>query len=319
MWAKVLVAMFRNELDKLVTTKRVWVFLGLLLLLLGVNAVIDNMSSKELQGKDWRQELMRENKDIEEVLTHVEGDPFSTNFKRIMEQNLKKNNYFLENNISPYDKNAWVFVNNSMGLTVVITIFLILIAADMVASEYQRGTIRMLLFRPHRRWKVIAAKLVAMMACLMAGMAVLFAVGFTIGGFLYGFEGAAKHYYVTASDGEIIRHTYWQGVAGKLILRALENTVICLLCLMISTLLNNSSLAIVISLLTLFAGTISSKIWGTAGWTEFLLFAHLNVSQSIDSGAGWETMLRSISILTAYCFGFIGITLVSFSRKEVYA
>ena len=55
----------------------------------------------------------------------------------------------------------WDGINGSASMVLVITVFTIIIAGDILAGEFSSGTIKLLLIRPANRLKILIAKYIS--------------------------------------------------------------------------------------------------------------------------------------------------------------
>ena len=75
------------------------------------------------------------------------------------------NQYRIDNNISPYEEySIWSFVRDTSNIIQFVGMFSIIIAGGIVASEYNWGTIKLLLIRPIDRGKILVSKYMAVIA-----------------------------------------------------------------------------------------------------------------------------------------------------------
>ena len=71
------------------------------------------------------------------------------------ERHIAINEYRIKHNISPHEEySIWSFVNDISRMIDFVGIFIITIAAGIVASEFNWGTIKLLFIRPIRRSKI---------------------------------------------------------------------------------------------------------------------------------------------------------------------
>ena len=78
------------------------------------------------------------------------------------------NDVFAFNKNSGAKTNAYDFMYYAMEIaTIIITVFAIFLAASLMASEYDSGTIKLLAMRPYKRWKIITGKLIATMTFVL--------------------------------------------------------------------------------------------------------------------------------------------------------
>lgn len=163
-------------------------------------------------------------------------------------------------------------------------ILTVMIAGGIVAEEFSKGTIKMLLIRPYERWKILLAKYISCLITLVFGIVVISIAQYLIGGIVFGFETYSLPVVVynyankTMMEISLMKHVLLSLVA---ILPML--ILLLTLAFTISTVFTSSSLAIALTLLTTFFSSvvnmmiINSKIkilslFPTMIWdlTEFL-------------------------------------------------
>ncbi|MGL4739454.1 MAG: ABC transporter permease [Sarcina sp.] len=102
-------------------------------------------------------------KPIEHV-TYAQYKAKQDEFKTTAQNQLKKDWYSLNNNIpqQQYANNAQGITDSFVGLySIIVTLFIVIIAGGIVSSEFSRNTIKLLLVRPVSRFKVLLSKLLA--------------------------------------------------------------------------------------------------------------------------------------------------------------
>lgn len=218
----------------------------------------------------------------EENMSKDEEEQYNNYKKSITTQE-----YILENktDISENSYNArTIFMTVISDNYIFFIILTVMIAGGIVAEEFSKGTIKMLLIRPFERWKILLAKYISCLITLVFGIVVILIAQYIIGGIAFGFETyslpAVVYNYATKTMVEIplIKHVLLSLVA---ILPML--ILLLTLAFTISTVFTSSSLAIALTLLTTFFSSVvnlmimNSKIkilslFPTMVWdlTEFL-------------------------------------------------
>lgn len=177
-----------------------------------------------------------------------------TNNKR--KNKIKEVWYGIENNIPDLKdvNDARSVLNRTYEIYIVLGVILvIIIGGGMVASEFSKGTIRLLLIRPVSRWKVLLSKLLSL---LIIGFAVS-VIGIVIlsisTGFVYGMDTYKIPLLETYNNG-IIEVNFFKYLIPKIALSSISIIFIASLVFMISTLAKNTALAVAISMV-LYLGT----------------------------------------------------------------
>lgn len=177
-----------------------------------------------------------------------------TNNKR--KNKIKEVWYGIENNIPDLKdvNDARSVLNRTYEIYIILGVILvIIIGGGMVASEFSKGTIRLLLIRPVSRWKVLLSKLLSL---LIIGFAVS-VIGIVIlsisTGFVYGMDTYKIPLLETYNNG-IIEVNFFKYLIPKIALSSISIIFIASLVFMISTLAKNTALAVAISMV-LYLGT----------------------------------------------------------------
>ncbi len=120
---------------------------------------------------------MLQNKDDQEIQSLL-GYDFRTFNRYSVKESLLKDNYMFDSNTVSFDyAQVFSFGQNSTAKTTIfdfmfyalristlfIIVFAIIMAANLIASEFDTGTIKLLAMRPFRRSKIITGKLMATM------------------------------------------------------------------------------------------------------------------------------------------------------------
>src|SRR6185312_4031151 len=119
--------------------------------------------TEKASTEDWRQTLQTEIVEMEKELEEQANAP-----KMIIdsiERDMAINQYRIDNNLSPYEEySIWSFVGDASNMILLVGMFSIIIAGGIVASEYNWGTIKLLLIRPIDRGKILVFKYMAVIA-----------------------------------------------------------------------------------------------------------------------------------------------------------
>ncbi|MBL2346484.1 ABC transporter permease, partial [Klebsiella pneumoniae] len=104
---------------------------------------------------------------------------------------VEQQQYYLDHNINPMAPGAPTFVRAfiEQGITLFIPLLVMIVAIDIVSGERSDGTMKMLLTRPIRRWKILLSKYVTMLFFISL---ILFLVGlfaYILSGLVFGYSG----------------------------------------------------------------------------------------------------------------------------------
>lgn len=309
----------RNENMKIYRRARTWVFFGLILFALLIQAAFTLRTVQGTEHRDWQQEITRETQIIEERLQNPELQ-MPPEQRREQELQVAVNRYHLDHEISPFAHNAWKFTKNSSAIVALITLFTIVVAGDIVAAEFGWGTIKLLLIRPASRTKILLAKYLAVLlfACLM--LITLLGCSFLIGGALFGFAGGDQPY-LSLHDTGITETTVAKNALLTFALEPVSLVMFATVAFVISAAFRSSSMAIGVSMLTMFLGQMIVGLLARFDWVQYLLFANLNLMQYFEGAPVVPTMTLpfSLGINLLYFVVLHGIGWLLFTKRDVAA
>jgi len=242
--------------------------------------------------------------------------------KSIKDQNekqIKLNEYRIQNDIPPVSqKSLWGFVSASKGSISLIALFVIIIGAGTVALEFSSGTIKLLLIRPVKRWKILLSKYIATLLSALGMLILLFVVSFILGGIVFSFEGVTQPYLaytngVVQETNIIVQTLVHYGLACA------EMLMMVTFAFMVSAVFRNNALAIGLSLFLLYTGNVLVMIFSKYAWVKYILFANTNLSQYIDGVPVTEgmTMGFSLAVLAVYFVIFNLISWITFIKRDI--
>ncbi|WP_062238400.1 ABC transporter permease [Fictibacillus sp. FJAT-27399] len=308
-----------NEWVKIFSRVRTWVFIALpILIVLGV-AIYGKVTEDESVKANWKQELTDQNKELKKEIAQAKKDKTPKMFRESLETEYKQNQYAIKHDISPYETTSWKFMKDFSPLSSLLGLFVIVVASDIVATEFAKGTVKMLLIRPYSRWKILLSKLLATLGFAFLLWIVLIVSTWLIGSVFYGFGGMDQPY-LTNVDGVVQEKSISHYVLANMGLEFIEFAVLVALAFMISTLFYSSSVAIGVSMFIMFAGNILTTIFSGKSWAKYTLFPNMDLTQYLDEGmqlVKGMSLSFSLGMLAAYTAVFLVITFAVFQKRDV--
>lgn len=296
---------------------RTWILVGILVALMA--AVSIAIKATDNRSNDNWQEAARNS--IAMNQQRLNDGTLPGLAKEEIERSIIIDQYRLEHDIPPADRSLWGVVLSMSQLTQIVTIFTVVIAADIVAGEFASGTIKLLLIRPASRSKILLSKYLSTILFSILLLVVLFGTTFVLNGFLYGFTDVGAPYiyvdhHMAVQESNMLLHA-WSTYG----LRCVELVMVVTLAFMISTVFRSSSLAIGLSLLLLFLGQVVTLFFSQWPWGKFWLFANTDLTQYIEGTPLSEgmSMTFSITVLLVYFLLFNGLSWTIFKKRDVAA
>ncbi|WP_250817488.1 ABC transporter permease [Clostridium swellfunianum] len=310
--------LIRNENLKLYGRIGTWVMIGLLTLAVIGSGIIVKTTSKTMTAPNWKEDLRKQNEDLQTTISQMENIEAT---KGEYTKMIKINEYRIEKDIPPArDNSLWGFASGASSLISLISLFTIIIGAGMVASEFSEGTIKLLLIRPSRRWKILLAKYISTLITSLIMLIILFIVSFIAGGILFGFGGVSDPY-LSYSNGAVKEVNMVAHIFSVYGYNCVNLLMMATFAFMVSTVFRNSSLAIGISIFLMFTGSTLVQLLSKYNWVKFILFANTNLRMYNDGVPPVKgmTLQFSIAVLLTYFIVFNAISWVGFSKRDVAA
>lgn len=297
--------------------------------------VISRFSDYRTTQEDWQNETLNALfNDIYNLKMNRnnQGMQLSDEERRQLEGEIEVNTYRIKNDKPPVEANSlYGFLSVSSSLVSFISLFIIIIAATMMASEYSQGTIKLMLISPYKRWKLFYAKLTTVFLVSLLLLVILFASSVLAGGLAFGFDFAGS--LIKYNNGRVEDMPYIFACLLKYLLACPELLVMTSLSVMLAVVMRRSSLAIGVGVGFMFGGSIISTILAFMPYDfkRFLLFLNTNLSayfpelnsirffDMVTSGVRIEgmTFTFSLIVLAVYFICFTYIALDSFNRRDV--
>ncbi len=304
-----------NENLKIYLRSRTWILWALLVVAIGLVAWT-TLSSQPHVGA-WRPQLITNVQSLPTALTHTKGLPRAS-MQQLREQ-LLSDRYDLKHNLDPFRTDAWKFASTAANLDVLAMAFILVIAGDIVASEYATGTIKMLLTQTATRTRILVSKYLATLLFGLATTLVLVVFSIAIGAAVFGVQGAgAPTTYVNAT-GQVEQ----MGVIAYLLMTygffLVEMIVTATIAFMLSTIFRSSALSITVAILTFLVGSTLVEALSRFSWVKYILFANTNLTQYFVGGpriAGM-TLGFSIEMMIAYFIVMLGLSWWIFVKRDV--
>lgn len=208
--------------------------------------------------------------------------------------------------------------------SMIVTLFGVLLGGWLIASEYQQGTIRLLMIRPKTRTKILMSKFAAALVVWLAIDLISSLVNFITNGICYGFaDFAFPNYTVTGQIGFL---GYYLPQLLACILPILFSFTIAF---MLSVLVKNIAVAIAVPIVLFISSVIVMNIFAYSNSMDWLVWTpipFLQMSQFftrfspiqyiIERGVN-VSLTYGIILLLALSVVFTGISILIFKKRDI--
>ncbi|GIP22709.1 ABC transporter permease [Paenibacillus sp. J22TS3] len=232
---------------------------------------------------------------------------------------------FSESHTGSSQTGAWDMAKNLGSIYFLVSIFTLIVAADIVAGEFTWGTVKLLLIRPWSRSKVLLSKLLSVLLFSILMSIVFFIVIISVS--MLFFQNTPPAFLELGS-------TPLEQVLLVLLYKFIDLLVISSLAFMISTVFRASGIAIGLSMFIMMAGNTIAMLLNPIRypWAKYLLFHNMDLSKYVMNTGGdtsfsfaslYEkagmSMGFSAIVLAVYVVVFLAIAWMVFKRRDVAA
>ena len=241
-----------------------------------------------------------------------------------LEEEMTLNKYILENKkdiLSSSNLNA-VLKNFSGEFGLFILIYLIMISSSIISEEFNKGTIKYLLIKPHKRGTLLLAKLITILLFIPLIMIFLSIMEILIGGMILGFNSLSIPVMIYDTVSMSLKS---YNIFTYLGLNLLSNLpiylVLGLASLMLSTITLSTSAASTLTFLIYLVGNIIANLALTFKFKIFKLFIslHWDFSYLVNLNNNPYNIKPFISIIVVliYLFVIYLTTYLVFTKRDV--
>ncbi|MBU5672428.1 ABC transporter permease [Paenibacillus brevis] len=292
----------QNETEKMIKKKRFYVVLLVLLVLVPVFSYAQMKqaeSKREKYGTDWRREVQQAITDNQNSLG---SDRVPEEWKKYRQVYIQQMKYYLEHNVNPAAPGGVTFTREFLdnAATLFIPLLIMGLGSDIVSAERTTGTIKMLLTRPVRRWKILLSKLITLLMFVSLTVLAVFVICYLISGMFFGYKGFQLPVFTGFRlDGASVDLSsvhavpQWKYLFMQAGLVWYVGVVVAILALMVSVLVRSTAASIIIMMSSLIAGNILTNM--ASAWTsaKYLFMVNLGLT---DYLAGTPVPIEGMSL-----------------------
>ncbi|ARK29835.1 ABC transporter permease [Halalkalibacter krulwichiae] len=315
-----IIRFIQNENMKIYKRIGTWVMVGVLILTVVIGGLVTKYMMNVYETEDWQLALQTENQQLTDQIAQLNDMEMGSAAQPLHHQ-ISINEYRITNNVPPVESGTlWGFMMTVPDFTALASVFVIVIGAGIVAGEFSTGTIKLLLIRPVNRFKILLSKYIATLLFAVVLLALLFLSSFAVGRILFGFGGGQLPYLVYNGE-EVVERSMITQIMSFYAFNSIDLVMMVTFAFMISTVFRSGSMAIGLSLFLMFTGGQVVQLFNQYDWVKYILFTHTNLSQYNNGTPIVEgmTMSYSIMMLCIYFILFIGISFITFQKRDVVA
>ena len=237
----------------------------------------------------------------------------------------EKDKYIIDTgkNVNNYDNAGYMLTNVFVEYGFFIIIFIVMISGAIVSSEFEKGTIKMLLVKPYKRWKILLSKYIVSMVMVIVGMLTVAVIQLIVGGIFFGFDTLGTP--IVAYDfgaNQLQTYNVFAYFGIMLLTKLPMFILIATLAFTASTLFNNTVLGIIIPIVCNIGGNIVNTLASSFNVKQLMWFPTLNWDFSEYlfgklSTYQYANLGMSITLSCIYLVGLCVIAFIAFNKKQV--
>jgi ABC-2 type transport system permease protein len=321
-----------NEIIKLMRKKRLLVVFLILLVLIPIFTYaqlrVTAQTQKQLGTTDWKVALRQQ---INDTTNRLSSSRVPDEWKQWMKVRVQQQQYYLEHNINPTAPNAVTFTREFMSNSVnlFIPLLIVIIASDLVSGEVTSGTIKLLLTRPIKRWKILTSKLITLFLFVSIVVFLTGSMAYGISGIVFGYGGWA---YPVLTGFQITGETVdtstvhslpqWQYILMEYGLAWYACLAVACISFMVSVLMRSTAAGMGIMVAALIAGTILTNMVSSWESAKYFFMVNLNLTDYLSGTLPpIPGMNLSFSMITLGVWSLLAllISYTVFIRRDVLA
>jgi ABC-2 type transport system permease protein len=319
-----------NELEKIYRKKRIAVIILILLILIPifVYAQFKQVQTivERLGTDDWKVALQQQ---IVDSQNRLNSSRIPEEWRAWLKVHVEQQQYYLDHNINPNAPGAPTFVKGFIenGISLFIPLLVMIVSIDIVSGERSDGTIKLLLTRPIRRWKILLSKYVAMVLAVSLIILMIGIISYLIAGLVFGYGGwnlPTLTGFVIENDTLNTQYVHlvpqWQYILMAYGLGWFVAVVVGTISFMVSVLIRNTPAGMGVMLAAIIAGNILSNF--ATAWEEAKYIFSVNL-QLTDYLAGSLPVIKGLSMgfslvnLSVWALLSLIVSFLVFTRQDM--
>lgn len=249
--------------------------------------------------------------------------------KKLIDDYTNKNKeywYYLDNNmepltftsqqlITPY--NARLAMNNSFFMAIISIIITAILCGGIVASEHKNGTVRLLLTKPYKRYKVLLSKLIVMIFIFLGIYLTSVAINYLLGGILYGFNSYSIPL-VFNNNGVITTSPYLLFILKNTLYEIVISLLFLVILFSLSSITFLSTPSVVIIMILIFISFVLPYVVSFNSIFTYIPFVLLNF-QEVIFGTSFASVNINNSVIFSliYMFIIIIMTFIIYCKRDI--
>lgn len=282
---------------------------------------------EKLGTDDWRTILQQR---IIDQQNRLGSNRISDEWRKQIQISLQQNQYYLDHDINPSEPGAPSFMRTFLesSIELFIPLMVMVIASDLVSSEHSQGSIKLLLTRPVRRWKVLISKYIILILAISLIVAISGILSYLISGFVFGYKGWGAPVLTGFNMTDAGLNTenvklieQWQFLFMDFGLVWFVAIVVGTLSFMLSVLIRSTAAGMGVMLAALISGAILSNMVSSWESAKYFFMVNLRLTNYMSGNPPpieGMTLTFSMTVLLIWWAAALFVSFLVFTKKDVY-
>lgn len=281
-----------NETEKLYRKRRIAVLVLILLVLIPIFVYGQyrqiTMIVERLGTEDWRVALQKQ---IVDTQNRLSSTRIPDEFRQNMQMRIEQMQYYLDHDINPNAPGAPTFVREFMsnGISLFIPLLVLIVSTDIVSGERAEGTIKLLLSRPIRRWKILLSKYITLLIFISLIVLLVGIISYLVAGIIFGYSGWDMPMltgFISGQEGLDVSYVHliphWQYILMAYGLGWFVSVVVGTISFMVSVLVRSTPTGMGVMLASLIAGNILTAYASSWPQAKYLYSVNLQLTDYLE-------------------------------------
>ncbi|MBO1624117.1 ABC transporter permease [Bacillus cereus] len=319
-----------NESEKIYRKKRIFVVVLILAILIPLFVYAQyrevQTTQKRLGTSDWKVALQQQ---IVDSQNRLNNSRLPEEWRDWLKVRVEQQQYYLDHDINPTAPGAPTFVRAfiEQGITLFIPLLVMIVAIDIVSGERSEGTMKMLLTRPIRRFKILLSKYVTMLLFISLILLLVGIFSYALSGIVFGYAGWSLPILTGFGiDKETLNTNFvhlipqWQYILMAYGLAWFVAIVVGTISFMVSVLIRNTPAGMGVMLAALIAGGILNSFATSWEGAKYIFSVNLSLTDYLSGklpALQGLSMSFSLMNLTVWAVASLIISFVVFTKQDM--
>jgi ABC-2 type transport system permease protein len=320
----------QNETIKMMKKRRFFVVILILLVLIPIftyaQMKIAENYRKQFGTQDWRVTTQQQ---ITDYTNRLSSNRVPEEWKKWLRVEVQRLQYALDRDINPQYPSGVTFARDFIKFTVTLFLPLLVavVASDIVSSEQSTGTIKLLLTRPVRRWKILMSKLITLILFVSLIILSTLVLSYLIAGAVFGYGGwsmpVLTGFQITGEDlstASVRAVDQWVYVLMEYGLAWFSCLVVACLSLMVSVLMRSTAAGMGTMLAALIAGTVLTNMVSSWESAKYLFNVNLETISYLNGSLPpikGMTLPFSLTVLSVWALVSLAVAFRVFTKRDI--